>query len=85
MKSILTISLCCALFIFSTSTIFAQQSAKDIVDRECSKCHTLKRIYSASKNAAAWGKTLDAMIKEGADIKPEEKDPVLKYLDTLNK
>jgi hypothetical protein len=85
MKNILAISLVCALLSFSASSIFAQQSVKAIVDRECSPCHSLKRVYNANKNAAAWEKTLDAMIKKGATIKPEEKDPVLKYLNTLNK
>jgi hypothetical protein len=87
MKSTLAISFCCALLlIFSTSIIFAQQSAtKAIVDEQCSKCHSLKRVYNANKNAAAWEKTIDAMIKKGATINPEEKDPVLKYLNTLNK
>jgi len=86
MKSILAIPFCCALLsIFSTSSIFAQQAAKAIVDEQCSKCHSLKRVYSASKNAAAWEKTLDAMIKKGATINPDEKDSVLKYFNTLNK
>jgi hypothetical protein len=86
MKSILAILLSSAyLLVFSSTTIFAQQTAKDIVDKECARCHNLKKVYSANKNAAAWEKTLDIMIKKGAKIKPEEKDQVLKYLNTLNK
>jgi hypothetical protein len=86
MKSILAISLSCAfLLIFPASTLFAQQAAKTIVDKECAKCHSLKKVYSASKDAAGWEKTLDRMIKKGAVIEPEDKDPVLKYLNTLNK
>lgn len=73
------------MLVFTAPTIFAQQAAKAIVDKECAKCHNLKKVYSANKNAAGWEKTLDTMIKKGAVIKPEEKDPVLKYLNTLNK
>ena len=73
------------LVIFSAGFAFAQPPAKAIVDDACSKCHNTKRIYSANKNLAGWGITLDRMIKKGAKIKPEERDPVLKYLNTLNK
>ena len=73
------------LFLFTSAPVFAQPAAKATVDRECSKCHNTKRIYSAGKDAAAWEKTLDRMIKKGAAIKPEEKDAVLKFLNTLNK
>jgi hypothetical protein len=73
------------LLLFATTALFAQPAAKSLVDSECSKCHNLKRIYSANKKADEWGKTVDRMIKKGANIKPEEKDAVIKYLNTLNK
>jgi hypothetical protein len=71
--------------VFSAGFAFAQPPAKALVDDACSKCHNTKRIYSANKNLAQWEITLDRMIKKGAKIKPEERDPVLKYLNTLNK
>jgi hypothetical protein len=71
--------------VFSAGFAFAQPPAKALVDDACSKCHSIKRVYSANKNLAEWGITLDRMIKKGAKIKPEERDPVLKYLNTLNK
>ncbi len=64
---------------------FAQPAGKAIVDNACSKCHGIKKVESATKNAAEWEATLDRMIKKGAKVKPEEKDAVLKYLNTLNK
>ena len=73
------------LVVFFAGFAFAQPPAKAIVDDACSKCHNTKRIYSANKNLAEWGITLDRMIKKGAKIKPEERDPVLKYLNTLNR
>ena len=73
------------LVIFSAVFAFAQPPAKALVNDACSKCHGIKKVYSANKNAAEWGITLDGMIKKGAKIKPEERDPVLKYLNTLNK
>ena len=73
------------LLMFATTALFAQPAAKSLVDNECSKCHNTKRIYSANKKAGEWEKTVDRMIKKGAKIKPEEKDAVIKYLNTLNK
>jgi cytochrome c5 len=61
------------------------QPAKDLIEKECSRCHNLDRVKKANKDKAAWEKTVDRMIKKGANIKPEEKDTVIKYLNTLNK
>lgn len=72
----------CAL---SAGVAFAQPEGKAIVDKACSKCHNTKRIYSANKKQAEWEVTLDRMIKKGAKVKPDERDTVLKYLNTLNK
>ena len=73
------------LLMFATTALLAQPAGKSIVDRECSKCHDSKRIYSVNKTPGEWESTVDSMIKKGAKIKPEEKDEVLKYLNTLNK
>ncbi len=72
----------CAL---SAGVALAQPAGKAIVDNACSKCHGIKKVESASKNAAEWEATLDQMIKKGAKVKPEERVVVLKYLNTLNK
>ncbi len=69
----------------SVGAAFAQPAGKAIVDNACSKCHCIKKVESATKNAAEWEATLDRMIKKGAKVKPEEKEAVLKYLNTLNK
>jgi hypothetical protein len=72
----------CAL---SGGVAFAQLAGKAIVEKACSKCHGLKKVTSANKNAAQWEATLDKMIKKGAQVTPGERDAVLKYLNTLNK
>ena len=84
MKSIIVI-LISGGFLLTASPAFTQPAAKALVDKECSKCHSLSRVQKASKDAAAWEKTVDRMIQKGANIKPNEKDAVLKYLGTLNK
>lgn len=86
MKRVLTVLVSgmflCAL---SSGVAFAQVEGKALVDNACSKCHGVKKVESAKKTAAEWETTLDRMIKKGAKVKPEERDAVLKYLNTLNK
>ncbi len=76
---------CTFLFLLLISPASAQPEAKALVEKECSKCHGIAKVNKASKDAAAWEKTVNRMIKKGAAIKPEEKDAVIKYLSTLNK
>ncbi len=73
------------LFTLMVSPAAAQPETKELVEKKCSKCHNLNRIKKASKDTAAWEKTVDRMIKKGALIPPEEKDAVIKYLSALNK
>jgi len=76
---------CIVSLLFAVSFAFAQPAGKAIVENACAKCHGLSRVNSAKKDIAGWEKTVDRMIKKGANVKPEEKDAVLKYLATLNK
>ena len=73
------------LCVLSLGAALAQPAGKAIVDNACSKCHGIKRVESANKNASEWEATLNRMIKKGAKVAPEERDSVLKYLNTLNK
>jgi len=73
------------IFLLAATSAFAQPAGKAIVDKECARCHNLKKVENAKKNAAEWEKTLDRMIKKGAAVKPADRDAVLKYLQTLNK
>jgi len=84
MKKIFGILIGCT-FLFSVSSVGAQQAGKAIVERECGKCHGLSKVTKANKDDAAWEKTLDRMIKKGANVAPGEKDAALKYLRTLNR
>jgi hypothetical protein len=72
-------------FLFSASSVIAQPPAKALVEKECIKCHSFDRVKKANKNIDAWRKTVDLMISKGAKIKPEERDAVVKYLNTFNR
>jgi mono/diheme cytochrome c family protein len=86
MKKIFSV-LAAGLFLLITSAgfAFAQPAGKAIVDKACIKCHGIKRVETAKKNAAEWEVTVDRMIKKGADVKPAERTAVLQYLNTINK
>ena len=58
---------------------------KVLVDQSCTKCHGIKKVESAKKNAAEWEAQLDRMIKKGAVVKPTDRAAVLQYLNSLNK
>lgn len=86
MKKVLSVLTGGILFgVFCAGFAFAQPAGKAIAANACTKCHSLKRVESALKNAAEWETTLDRMIKKGAKVKPEEREEVLKYLNGLNK
>ncbi len=73
------------IVVFSAGAVLAQPAGKAIVENACTKCHGIKRVESAVKTKAEWEVTLDRMIKKGAPVKPDEREAVLKYLNTLNK
>lgn len=73
------------LFITTVGFALAQTAGKALVDKACIKCHGIKRVETAKKNATEWEATLDRMIKKGADVNPAERTAVLQYLKTLNK
>jgi hypothetical protein len=88
MKTFFTVVICgIFLLVFTSMTVLAQPAGKAIVDRECSKCHDTKRIYSANKKPGEWEACVDRMIKKekGPQLTPEEKNDLLKYLNILNK
>lgn len=86
MKNFISIlTSCIFLFLLMVSPASAQPAAKALIEKECSKCHNLSRVKKAIKDSAAWRKTVNLMIQKGANIRSEETDAVLQYLNTLNK
>ena len=73
------------LFLSASATVFTQPAAKATVDVACAKCHNTARVYSAAKDMAGWNKTLEKMMAKGAAVKPDEKESLLRFLNTLNR
>ncbi len=53
---------------------------KDVVLRECTKCHDLKVITSKRASEDDWAKTVADMVSRGADLSDDEVDKVIDYL-----
>jgi hypothetical protein len=54
----------------------ARQSVMD----SCTSCHNLKVVVLARKNRAEWAKAINDMVQRGAQLFPEEIEPITNYL-----
>lgn len=57
-----------------------QAPAKSLVDAKCSMCHSLDRVYSASKTKAQWDVTMTRMKSNGLVITDADYAAILDYL-----
>jgi hypothetical protein len=73
---VLIISLC----MLSPAFALASDSPKDIVEKQCSKCHPTSIVYDAKKSQDEWEKTVDRMITYGTNLSKEEREAVIQYL-----
>jgi hypothetical protein len=48
----------------------------------CTECHDSGIILQQRLSKAAWTKTVDKMIKWGADVDPDDHDALIEYLST---
>ncbi len=46
----------------------------------CSTCHALNRVQETRKSRDEWERTVDRMIRRGAQLNPEERDALIAYL-----
>ncbi len=54
--------------------------AKAVVDSKCSLCHSLDRVYSATKTKAEWETTVTRMKSNGLVITDSEYTQVIEFL-----
>jgi hypothetical protein len=73
---VLIISLCMLSPVFALGS----DSPKDIVEKQCSKCHPISTVYDVKKSQDDWGKTVDRMIAYGTNLSKEEREAVIQYL-----
>ncbi len=62
------------------SELLPPAEGRDLVLESCNTCHNLKVVVHARKDRAAWAKSVNDMIQRGAQLFPEEIDPITAYL-----
>jgi cytochrome c5 len=51
-----------------------------LIEDRCTVCHSIDQIKIARKTAAEWEKAVDTMIGRGAQLNPDERTAVIRYL-----
>jgi cytochrome c5 len=57
-----------------------QGRGRDAVVKRCVACHEADLISQQRLTRAAWGRSVDKMVRWGAIVEAEERDPMLDYL-----
>lgn len=55
-------------------------SGQDLVESECTRCHTLAPIEAETRSRAEWEDVVYEMIERGADLNEQEVETVVDYL-----
>jgi hypothetical protein len=55
-------------------------NGSDLLETQCSACHSLERVKSKSATADQWKTTVDRMIGHGAQLTAEEETILIQYL-----
>jgi cytochrome c5 len=67
-----------------TSAIGAQDlpngAGREVVTTRCLSCHQTDLITQQRLSRAAWGRSVDKMVRWGAVVEATERDPLLDYL-----
>ena len=74
----------CLATLALTTTIGAQDlptgAGRDVITTRCLSCHQADLITQQRLSRAAWGRSVDKMIRWGAVVEAIERDPLLDYL-----
>src|SRR5262245_40502884 len=62
------------------SELLPPGEGRDLVLTSCNTCHNLKVVVHARKDRDAWAKSVNDMIQRGAQLFPEEIDPITAYV-----
>ena len=72
------------MVVLLSSSVVAQQlpegAGKEILEKQCSTCHTLEVIVSQRNDATEWKRLVMDMIDRGAEITDEQVPVVVEYL-----
>jgi hypothetical protein len=61
------------------SELLPPGEGRELVLSSCNTCHNLKVVVHARKDRDGWTKSVNDMIQRGAQLFPEEIDPIIAY------
>lgn len=64
----------------SRGTASMAQQGPAFVNARCTLCHSDDLVRQQRLDRAAWTRVVDKMIKWGAPVSPDEREPLLNYL-----
>jgi mono/diheme cytochrome c family protein len=76
----LVVAVLCPGRVTSAQDREAQDKGKTAVGEACVQCHTMRPVMLQRKTAAQWRDTVFGMIGRGAQVMPEEIEPMVSYL-----
>ncbi|MCI5210445.1 MAG: hypothetical protein D3910_17030 [Candidatus Electrothrix sp. ATG2] len=81
---------CCTVVFFSTMLLSVSSFAEDekgaekkLVEKKCSICHSIDRVYGADKTHSEWKQTVEKMMRYSDQmnfLNQQEKETVIDYL-----
>ena len=61
-------------------SMLPEGEGKELTVQLCATCHNLEKVVASRKTEKEWVQSVYNMISRGAQIFPEEVDPIVKYL-----
>jgi competence protein ComEA len=58
----------------------AQEDGQALLERSCTKCHSLTATMAQHNSRERWSEVVDAMAARGAEVTDEEIDKIIDYL-----
>jgi len=55
-------------------------SAKALVDKKCTTCHSIDKVTAVRGDAAKWTTEVDAMVGKGLKVSDKEKGEIIAFL-----
>ncbi len=53
---------------------------QSLLQTRCTQCHSLSRVTTSQQNSTQWKATVDKMIRNGAELTPQEEQVLVNYL-----
>jgi len=63
--------------VFLVGCAAQDSSPQALIEKRCSRCHTLDNVYAAKKDAEGWRTTVERMAAYASGVIPEQEIPII--------